>query len=191
MLSSLNSNAEAIYAAQNKQGDTQARLFDEMQTELYVARGLIADVAATAGSLQLSVEKTASKIATMATLGGVTTSILRWGWLSLVVFVLYQFSPRYAAFAMAAASLFLLLWASDLPSSFASIPSDTVLIHYASGYKVPLIPTLNIAAFLIVIITIGTVYRLSANFRAYLDRTFSMASRLPFHRYTKDSESYL
>ena len=160
-----------------------------MQTELYVTRGLIADVTASAASLQVSVEKTASKIAAMATLGGVTTSILRWGWLSLVVFVLYQISPRYAAFAMAATGLFLLLWASELPSLFASIPSDTVLIHYASGYKVPLIPTLKIAAFLIVMITTGAVYRLSDTFRAYLDRMFSMASRLSFHRHRKDSES--
>lgn len=162
-----------------------------MQTELYVARGLIADLTSSAASLQASVENAASKIATMATLSGVTTSILRWGWLSLVVFGLYQFSPRYAAFAMAATGLFLLLWASGLPSLFASIPSDTVLIHYASEYKVPLIPILKIAALLIMIITAGAVYRLSANFRGYVDQMLSMASRLPFRRHPKESECYL
>ena len=159
--------------------------------ELYGARGLLADVIASAASLQALVENTASKIATMATLSGVTTSILRWGWLSLIVFVLYQISPRYAAFAMASTGLVLLLWASGLRSLFASIPSDIVLTHYASGYKVSLTSILKVAAFLIIMISAGIVYRLSASFREYLERTLSMASRLPFHRHPKDSECYL
>ena len=127
----------------------------------------------------------------MGTLSGVTTSILRWGWLSLITFILYQFSPRYAAFAVAAIGLFLLLWASGLPSLFASIPSDMILIHYASGYKVPLIPILKIAALLIIMIIAVTVYRLSAGFRGHIDRMFIKTSRLPLHRPTKDSECYL
>ena len=191
MIASLNSNAEAIYATQAKQGDTQARLFDQLQMEIHVARGLLADVTASAESLQASVERMGSKIATMATISGVTGSILRYGWLSLIAFVLYQFSPQYAAFAMAGLGLILLLWASGIPLLFTNLPSDTVLIHYASGYQVPLIPILKFAALSIVMVIVGAVYRLSAGLRGTFNRTLSVASNLPFTRRPRDSDCYL
>lgn len=159
--------------------------------EIHVARGLLADVTASAENLQASVENTASKIATMATLSGATGSILRWGWLSLVIFVLYQFSPRYAAFAMAGLGLLLLLWASGLPPPFASIPSDTVLIHYASGYQIPLVPILKVAALLIMVTVAATFYRLSAGFPEIYERTLSIASKFPFTRRRNNSECYI
>ena len=98
----LENKAEAFQAAQNRQAESQTRLYDQMQTELYVARGLLADVTSSAVSLQAAVEDTSSKVANMAAFGGFTSTVLRWGWLSVVLLVLYLLSPRYAGFATAA-----------------------------------------------------------------------------------------
>ena len=80
-----------------------------MQTEIYVARGLLADVMSSAASLQASVQDTSSSIANMAAFGGFTSSFLRWGWLSLLIFVIYQFRPLYARYAAATIGKILLL----------------------------------------------------------------------------------
>ena len=154
-----------------------------MQTEIHVARGLLADITTSAASLQASVENTSTRIANMAALSGVTASFLRWGWLSLVVFIIYLLNPRYAGYLAAGLGTVLLLWASGVPSPFASLPPDTMLIHYASGYQVPLIPTLKVVALLLVFVTVSLVYRLSARFSAVYDRTLMITSSLPFtHR---------
>lgn len=98
----LETRAETLQTSQNRQAESQARLYDQMQTEMYVARGLLAEVTSSAVSLQASVEDTSSKIANMAALGGFTSTFLRWGWLCLLLFVLYQFQPIYARYATAA-----------------------------------------------------------------------------------------
>lgn len=98
----LEDKAEAFHAAQNRQAESQTRLYDQMQTEIYVARGLLADVTSTATTLQAALEDTSSRVANLATSGALTTTILRWGWLSLIIFVLYLLNPRYAGFAAAA-----------------------------------------------------------------------------------------
>ncbi len=105
----LEDKAEAFHAAQNRQAESQTRLYDQMQTEMYVARGLLADVTSSAATLQAALEDTSSKVANLVTSGALTTTILRWGWLSLVLFVLYLFNPRYAGFAAAA-------WSGYLPA---------------------------------------------------------------------------
>lgn len=91
-----------LHTSHNRQAESQARLFDQTQTEMYLVRGLLADVTSAAASLQASVEDTSSKIANMAALGGFTNTFLRWGWLCLLLFILYQFQPRYARYATAA-----------------------------------------------------------------------------------------
>ena len=158
-----------------------------MQTEIHVARGLLADITTSAASLQASVEYTSTKIANMAALSGVTASFLRWGWLSLVVFVIYLLNPRYAGYLAAGLGTILLLWASGVPSPFASLPPDTMLIHYASGYEVPLIPTLKVAALLLVFVTVSLAYGLSPRFSAIHDRTLGITSGLPFTHRANDS----
>ena len=92
---------------------------------------------------------------------------------------------------MAGLGLLFLLWASGMPSPFASIPSDTVLVHYASGYQIPLFPVLKVAALLIMVVIAGTAYRLSAGFPEIYDRALSVASRLAFTHRQKESECYL
>lgn len=103
----LQDKAEAFHAVQNRQAESQTRLYDQMQTEMYVARGLLADVTSSAATLQAALEDTSSKVANLITAGALTTTILRWGWLSLVIFVLYLLNPRYAGFAAAAWSRYL------------------------------------------------------------------------------------
>ncbi|KAL8822151.1 MAG: hypothetical protein Q9191_007111, partial [Dirinaria sp. TL-2023a] len=98
----LENKAEVLHASQSRQAELQARLYDQMQTEMYVAHGLLAEVTSSAASLRNVVEDTSSKIADMAALGGFTNTFLRWGWLCLLVFVLYQFNPLYARYAAAA-----------------------------------------------------------------------------------------
>lgn len=162
-----------------------------METEIHVARGLLADVTASAAGLQSAVESTSSKIANMTTLSGVTNSVLRWGWLTLLLFIIYQFNPRYAGCAAAGLATLLLLWASGTTSPFARIPSDAVLIHYASGYQVPLLPALKIMALSLVLTIAGLVYYLSAGLQESYHRTLSVASLLPFKQRLENSDCHL
>ena len=188
LLSSLNSNAEAIFVAQSKQAESQASMLDQMQTEMYMARGLLAEITASASSLQASVEKTSSQIASIATLSGLTSSFLRWGWLSLLVLILYQFSPRYAGYAIAIFGACLLLWVSGTHSPSIRFPSDVVLIHYASGYQVPLITVLKVLAVLIMMITAVLVYHLSASFHSTCNETLNLVTKFRFRHRPKDVE---
>ena len=176
MLTTIESNAEAIHATQAKQADSQTQLFGQMQTEIYVARGLLTDITESAATLQSSVKDASNQIASMATISGITTSVLRWGWCGLVLFVLYLVNPRYAGFAVVLFGTFSLLWASGIPSPFASLPADAVLIHYASGYEVPLIPTLKVATLLLTLAALGLIYRQRPRFRMIYDETLSLAS---------------
>ena len=162
-------------------------MFDQMQTEMHVARGLLTDITESAATLQASVKDASTHIASMATIGGITTSVLRWGWSGLVLFVLYLFNPRYAGFAIVGLGTFSLIWASGIPSPFDSLPADTVLIHYASGYQVPLIPTLKITTLLLTLTVIGLIYRQRSRFRMIYDGTLSITSKFPFTSRTNNS----
>ena len=84
----------AIHLAQELQAEAQSSLHDQMQ----VTRGLLSDITTSAISLKNTVEDTSSKISHMASVGGVTGSIMRWAWMVLIVFVLYQFNPRIASY---------------------------------------------------------------------------------------------
>lgn len=97
----LETKAEAFHAAQTNYADTQTRLHDQLQSEMHVARSLLAEVTNSATGLRVSVEDASTKIAQMTVFSGITTTILRWGWLSLVVFVIYQLKPRIAGYAAA------------------------------------------------------------------------------------------
>lgn len=97
----LETKAEAFHTAQTHYADTQTRLHDQLQTEMHVARGLLAEITNSATSLKVSVEDASTKISQMTVFGGITSMILRWGWLSLVVFVIYQFKPRFAGYTAA------------------------------------------------------------------------------------------
>lgn len=100
----LETQAEAIHAAQILQANTQTHLHDQidrMQTDMHVARGLLAEVTSSASSLQTAIEDTSSKIAQISRFGGFSAGILQWVWVLLAVFMIHQLSPRFAAYATA------------------------------------------------------------------------------------------
>ena len=187
MIATIESNAEAIHATQAKQADSQTQMFDQMQMEIHVARGLLTDITESAATLQASVKDASNQIASMATIGSITKSVLRWGWAGLFLLVLYLFNPRYAGLAVVGLGTFSFIWASGIPSPFASLPEDAVLIHYASGYQVPLIPTLKIATLLLTLTVVGLVYRQRSRFRMIHDGTLNIASKFPFTHRTNNS----
>ena len=139
----LENKAELLHASQTHLAESQARLFDQMRTDIYVARGLLADVISSAASLQLAVEDTSSKIADIAALGGFTNTFLRWGWLSLLLFILHQFNPVYARYAIAAIgtqplaqpSIFLLKSLANISRSFLSPRRiwNALAVHQCAG----------------------------------------------------------
>ncbi len=97
----LETKAQAFRAAQTLQAETQTRFHDQMQVEMHVTRGLLSDVTSSAANLQAAVDNTSVKIAQMATLGGLPATVVQWSWLVLVVFIMYQLSPRIAGYMTA------------------------------------------------------------------------------------------
>ncbi len=62
---------------------------------------ILLDITSSASALQTSIETSATQIAQMATIGGLISAILQWGWVSLGIACIYQFSSRYAGYAAA------------------------------------------------------------------------------------------
>lgn len=92
-------------SAQTTQVNMQSRLYeqiDQMQNNMYVARGLLAEVTSSASNLQATIEDTSTRMAQMTTLSGMTDKIFRWGWLLLVVLLIHQLCPKYNPFATSA-----------------------------------------------------------------------------------------
>ena len=96
---------ETFDTAQNSQVIMQNLLHDQvqqMQTEMQVAHRMLKDITSSASALQTAIETSSTQLAQMATIGGVTSAILQWGWVFLGIVVLYQFSSRFAGYAAAA-----------------------------------------------------------------------------------------
>jgi hypothetical protein len=140
------------------------------------AQRILLDITSSASALQLSIETSATQIAQMATIGGLTSAILQWGWVGFGVACIYQFSSRYAGYAAATLGMSGLLDLTFNPTKvltgfilfakstglfavFENIPKDTVLIHYASGYQIPLVPVLKVATLLTLAIGIIVLHR--------------------------------
>lgn len=166
--------AEAISAVQATQLETQIMLskkMDQLLKDLHSVLRLLAMIISSASSLQTIINQTSTKIAQLVTLGGLTSTLFQWGWLILMVFLVYQLKPRYAANAAAiigtyhlrlsdkkskikqSTGFLILVRASGVPSTLqqkfsAVVPADTVLIHHASGYQVPVFSLLPVAAFI-------------------------------------------
>lgn len=73
-----------------------------MQTEMQMARQMLIDITSSASALQVAIETSSSQLVQMATLSGLTSAILQWGWVVLGIAVLYQFSSKFAGYAAAA-----------------------------------------------------------------------------------------
>lgn len=97
----LESTAAALQATHSADAEAQLRLHSQVQIEMQVAQGLLADITASAASLQDTVHDTSSKVAHMVALGGVTNKVLNWGWSLVVLLVVYHFHPKVAGYAAA------------------------------------------------------------------------------------------
>ncbi|KAL8732581.1 MAG: hypothetical protein Q9181_003896 [Wetmoreana brouardii] len=100
-LAGLESTAAALHATQTEDAKAQLHLHNQVQIELQVAQGLLADITASAANLQSTVRDTSSKVAHMVALGSLTSMILNWGWSLVIIFILYHLHPRYAGYAAA------------------------------------------------------------------------------------------
>ena len=172
-----------------------------MQTDLYLTQGLLADITSSASGLLVTIDETSTKIAQMATISDVVPMFFQWGWLILMVFIIYQFNPKYAGNVAAILGryflrlfsrttdltqkvFFFLVNASGVLSNTKQmlsdiIPADTVLIHYASGSQIPLLPLLKVTAVFTFTSAIAILYRLSNRFSAATSSTSGSESKLP------------
>ncbi|KAL8767090.1 MAG: hypothetical protein Q9209_006317 [Squamulea sp. 1 TL-2023] len=95
----LESSAAALHKTHSAEAEAQLRLRNQLQVELQVAQGLIADITASAASLQASLHDTSSKVAHIVTFGGLSDRILTWAWCLVALLILWQFNPRYSRYA--------------------------------------------------------------------------------------------
>ncbi|KAL8860616.1 MAG: hypothetical protein Q9178_002969 [Gyalolechia marmorata] len=97
----LESSAAALHETHMANVEAQLRLGSQVQVELQVARGLIANITASAASLQASLHHTSSRVAHIVAFGGLADTVSHWAWCLVSFVVLYQFSPRYARYTAA------------------------------------------------------------------------------------------
>ncbi|KAL8849837.1 MAG: hypothetical protein Q9221_005175 [Calogaya cf. arnoldii] len=98
-LAGLQSSAVALQETQAADAEAQLRLSNQVQVDLQMARGLIADITASAASLQASLQDTSSQVAHIVALGGITDKLEVLGWGLLAFFVLYLVNEKYARYA--------------------------------------------------------------------------------------------
>ena len=86
--SKLETNAEAISVAQAHQGETQKKLALQMEVDMQVASGFLADVAPSATQLQATVSETSSKVQSLAALARVFSALVDWAAIAGVLVLL-------------------------------------------------------------------------------------------------------
>ncbi|KAL8781021.1 MAG: hypothetical protein Q9213_006198 [Squamulea squamosa] len=111
----LESSAAALHETHTAEAEAQLRLRNQLQVELQVAQGLIADITASAASLQASLHNTSSKVAHIVAFGGLSDRILTWVWCLVALLILWQFNARYARYAAATLGAFALISWGGLP----------------------------------------------------------------------------
>ncbi|KAL8868928.1 MAG: hypothetical protein Q9198_008019, partial [Flavoplaca austrocitrina] len=100
-LASLKASSTALYETQMAEANAQLRLSNQVQINLQVAQGLVANITTSAASLQASLQDTGSRVADIVAfggLGGLTKMVLRLAWCLVPLFVLYQFNSKYACY---------------------------------------------------------------------------------------------
>ena len=105
----LEQKAASFQAAQEAQVELQTRLQDALQTDMYVTRGLLAEVTTHAANLQTTVEETAKSLSQLAGLSGIGSALFRWSWVLMAIVAVSLFSRR-------AATIFGLLFSKFFPS---------------------------------------------------------------------------
>ncbi|KAL9576941.1 MAG: hypothetical protein Q9203_007629, partial [Teloschistes exilis] len=125
----LESTAAALQATHSADAEAQLRLHSQVQIEMQVAQGLLADITASAATLQDTVHDTSSKVAHMVALGGVTNKVLNWGWSLVVLLVVYHFHPKVAGYAAVTLGTLLL-------GSVGGLPPFLTHIQAAATYNI-------------------------------------------------------
>lgn len=108
-----------------------------METDMYVTKAVLDDIHSTADSLRTTIESMTHKIASINTAGGFTNTLIHWGWLSLILIALYQINARFAGLAATGVAAVVLFAISFYPWLLSVMQTDIILIHYASGLRVP------------------------------------------------------
>ncbi|KAL9629400.1 MAG: hypothetical protein Q9204_005293 [Flavoplaca sp. TL-2023a] len=100
-LASLKASSTALYETQMAEANAQLRLSNQVQINLQVAQGLVANITTSAVSLQASLEETGSRVADIVAfrgLGSLTKTVSLLAWCLVPLFVLYQFNSKYARY---------------------------------------------------------------------------------------------
>ena len=165
--------------AQDHQIDSQRRLHDQMETDMYITKAVLNDIHSVVDSLQRTVEITTSKIATMATARSFTNGIIQYGWICLILLTMYQINSRLVGLAAIGIGALALLKTSIYPWFLSIISSDTVLIHYASGLRVPLAAVFLFIAFFSILSSATLVHRFYRKRQIFYDRIEDLGSAIP------------
>ncbi|MCJ1243558.1 hypothetical protein MMC30_000755 [Trapelia coarctata] len=150
----LETKAEAFQALQTRQSEMQVQLHDHMQKKMQMTSERLAAIDASASSISSNIRDLSSVLAQLSGLGGIIGAVVRWKWQVLTVLAIAWFSRRGAAYATAVMVSFHVvevLW--DL------IPSEMILVHYASGYELSLATIIRLAGVLLSIPFIITLVR--------------------------------
>lgn len=142
--------------------------FAGLQTRAEAFHTILSNVTASAMSLQTTMQDTI-KSAEFATFGGVFPE--NWTWLGFVALIIYQFSRKFTVILVATIGLGTLL--------IKSIPRDTVLIHYASGSQIPVMPLLKAVIALSMLTTVVILYVSNRSFRP---ERFKISNHFPFRK---------
>ncbi|KAL8887571.1 MAG: hypothetical protein Q9215_004887 [Flavoplaca cf. flavocitrina] len=100
-LASLKASSTALYKTQMAEANAQLRLSNQVQINLQIAQGLVANITTSAASLQASLQDTGSRVADIVAFGGfggLTKTVSLLAWCLVPLFILYQFNSKYARY---------------------------------------------------------------------------------------------
>ena len=166
----LQTRAEAFNALQTIQSETQDRLHKQVQKAMQVTSQRLALIDASASNVGSKLKDISSVLRQVAALGNILGSWARWRWPCIVIAILFVFDRKMAFYTAAIlselsehllddqtnpflASLFFII------DSLPSVPSDMVLIHYASGYQLKVASLLKTGGVITFLCTILLVIR--------------------------------
>ena len=143
---------------------------------MYVAEAVLGEVNAAVTALHQTIETTTTKVAGIAAFGHITTALIRWSWLVLLLVVTWQLSPRTTGLLITALAATVLFRLSLYPVLVDIMQNDTVLVHYASGVRVSL-PVAFLSCSLLIIVGMGVSF-----YRLYMKRR-RISTRFQHHEY--------
>ncbi|KAL8925268.1 MAG: hypothetical protein Q9208_003558 [Pyrenodesmia sp. 3 TL-2023] len=161
----LESTAAALQAIQTADAESQLQLHNQVQIELQVAQGLLADISASAASLQATVQDTSSKVTNMVAIGGLSNTVLNWGWSLITILVLYQFHPKLGRYAVITLGTLLLISSSGSPPFISHLytAADNVL-----GKWIPLERAYRIVFCLLGFSVLVLILRMSSRVQSFV-----------------------